>query len=337
MRSLDDALGAWRARGPTQEAVAAVLVGLAAAAAKVAGAVAAVRPDAPAEQLPGAEADALEALAEAAFRDALAATPAAGLSSGERPGVQALPGSGGLVVALDPLEGASNITINATPGSIFSVLPAAVGNLEAALVQPGRSQLAAGFVVYGPRTMMVVSWGEGATLFALDPQSGTFREAAARLTIPAGTRELAINSSAYRLWDEHFRAFVDDCMAGADGPLAADYAMRWGASLVPESFRLFRRGGVFACPGDARSSYQKARLRLVHQANAIAFVAEQAGGAATTGLSRVLDIVPRDISQRTPLIVGSADHVERIGRYYQDLNPASSRAPLFGSRGLLRI
>ena len=277
----------------------------------------------------------LDAIADDILLTALRRSPAAAYASEEQEEPVVLHPAGQIVVAIDPLDGSSNIDTNMSIGTIFSVLPVVEGDPGRSLFQAGRNQLAAGFVVYGPRTTMVVSFGDGAHIFALDPSTGAFVETVAKVRIAGGQREFAINSSNYRHWDEHIRAFIDDCIAGAEGPLAYDFNMRWGASLVADAYRIFQRGGIFLYPSDARPNYAKGRLRLVYEAFPIAFVAEQAGGAATTGRTRILDLVPQDLHQRTPLVFGSVDQVERVREYYENPNPGS-RSPLFGQRGLLR-
>ena len=155
-------------------------------------------------------------------------------------------------------------------------------------------------------------------------------------TIPAGSSEFAINASNYRHWDEAIRLYVDDCVAGSDGPRDKDFNMRWIASLVADAYRILIRGGVFLYPRDGRKGYAHGRLRLVYEANPMALIMEQAGGQATDGVNRILDIPPKDLHQRTPLIFGSAKEVEKVGRYHADPSAIGNRHPLFGHRGLFR-
>jgi fructose-1,6-bisphosphatase I len=241
-----------------------------------------------------------------------------------------------LVVALDPLDGSSNIDTNVSVGTIFSVLVGNGGARTRTALLPGHRQRAAGYVIYGPQTSLVMTIGEGTQLFTLDPDSGEFLLTKANLQIPQKTREFAINASNFRHWDEYVRAYVDDCLAGETGPRGVNYNMRWIASLVAECHRILMRGGVFLYPADKRPGYANGRLRLIYEANPIAWLVEQAGGGASTGRERILDIQPSAVHQRVPLIFGSADKVARIDGYYADLDPLGRHSPLFGQRGLFR-
>ena len=237
-----------------------------------------------------------------------------------------------LVVAIDPLDGSSNIDTNVSVGTIFSVLDSAGDTV----LIPGTAQRAAGYIIYGPQTALVLTLGEGTHVFTLDPTDNDFRLTGENLRISPTTQEFAINASNFRHWDEHIRAYVDDCLDGDKGPRAANFNMRWIASLVAECHRILVRGGVFLYPSDKRQGYARGRLRLMYEANPIAWLVEQAGGAASTGIERILEITPTDIHQRVPLIFGSKDEVARIDGYYADLHPLGSRSPLFGQRGLFR-
>lgn len=281
--------------------------------------------------------DSQKALDIRAHEIVLAAVREAGiaaLGSEETEAPDLLDPAGLVVIATDPLDGSSNIDTNVSVGTIFSVLPADVpGN---PFFQPGRAQLAAGFIVYGPHTDLVLTLGEGTAVFTLDRTSGTWTLSADGCIIPPETAEFAINASNYRHWGAGIRGYVDDCVAGADGPREKDFNMRWIASLVAEATRIIARGGVFLYPGDRRRGYDKGRLRLIYEANPIAMVIEQAGGRASDGLRRILDIIPDDFHQRTPLIFGAANEVQRVEMYKANPDTAE-RAPLFGYRGLFRI
>jgi len=245
--------------------------------------------------------------------------------------------NGLVAVAIDPLDGSSNIDTNVPIGTIFSLVPVVPDSDAAtAFFRPGSAQLGAGFIIYGPRTALVLSLGGGTRIFVYDQETASYVEIADQVSIPRGKHEYAVNASNYRYWDEPVRAFVDDCIAGTDGPMSADYNTRWIASLVAEAYRILARGGVFLYPGDIRKGYRLGRLRLVYEANPIAFLVENAGGGATTGTQRILDIVPDSLHQRTPLIFGSVDHVEHLERYFRDPSSIVDRMPLFGRRGLLR-
>ncbi|MGB0085838.1 MAG: class 1 fructose-bisphosphatase [Rhodomicrobiaceae bacterium] len=239
-----------------------------------------------------------------------------------------------IAVAIDPLDGSSNIDTNVSVGTIFALLPA---KGEATFLQPGSAQIAAGYVIYGPQCAMVLTVGEGTQRFTLDPETRDFLLTGWNVTISPDTKEFAINASNYRHWSDNVRAYVDDCLAGVDGPRVIDFNMRWIASLVAECHRILARGGIFLYPRDARKGYQKGRLRLIYEASPIAFIVEQAGGKAFDGFTRILDIAPEKLHQRTPLIFGSANEIDRIACYKADPNNSFERSPLFGRRGLLRI
>jgi fructose-1,6-bisphosphatase I len=240
-----------------------------------------------------------------------------------------------LALAIDPLDGSSNIDTNISIGTIFSILPAGPGAPEESFLQPGRKQLAAGFFIYGPQLALALTFGAGTRIFVHSPRLGTFVETA-RPAIAERTEEFAINASNYRHWDDAVRLYVDDCLRGATGPREKDFNMRWIASLVADAYRILIRGGVFLYPGDARRGYASGRLRLVYEANPIALLVEQAGGSATDGLTPILDVLPASLHQRTPFVFGAAKEVARIGRYHTEPSVIAERAPLFGHRGLFR-
>jgi fructose-1,6-bisphosphatase I len=247
-----------------------------------------------------------------------------------------------LFVATDPLDGSSNIDTNVSVGTIFSILPSGIDedgkNIDdmCRLLQPGTAQLAAGYVIYGPQTALVLTLGEGTMIFTLDPRSREFRLTSRSIAVPPDTNEFAINSSNSRQWDGHIRAYVDDCLEGEEGPHGTNYNMRWIASLVAECHRILSRGGIFLYPADIRKGYATGRLRLVYECNPIAFLIEHAGGAATTGIQRILEIKPQNIHERIPMIFGSKHEVELVEQYYAGLNPYHERPQLFRNRSLLR-
>lgn len=259
---------------------------------------------------------------------ALADSPVARIGSEEADEEVILDDSRPLVVAIDPLDGSSNIETNVSIGTLFAILP---NKGDASFTQAGSKQLAAGFVVYGPATALVLTVGAGTQVFMLDRASGAFLRTHADVRIPRETKEYAINASNSRHWDEAMQAYVADCLAGAEGAREKNFNMRWVGSLVADVFRILVRGGVYLYPGDSRDGYAMGRLRLTYECNPIAFVVEQAGGAATDGKQRILDIVPASLHVRSPLIVGSADEVERVGQYYSE---PPRRSPLFAKRGL---
>jgi fructose-1,6-bisphosphatase I len=280
----------------------------------------------------------LDLYAHEAFHGALQAAPVAALASEESDAPIALQAGAPYAVAIDPLDGSSNIDTNVSIGTIFSILPMAAGADPAGIfLGPGRRQAAAGFVIYGPQTALVLTRGQGSDLFVLDRAAGRFVLVEQGLRIPEGRREYAINASNYRHWDEPVRAYVDDCIAGADGPHGTDFNMRWIASLVAEAYRILIRGGVFLYPRDGRRGYQNGRLRLVYEANPLAFVVEQAGGGATDGERRILDLEPVALHQRVPLVFGCRSQVERVAAFVTGRLPPGERSPLFGRRGLFRL
>jgi fructose-1,6-bisphosphatase I len=223
---------------------------------------------------------------------------------------------GPYLLLFDPLDGSSNIDVNVSIGTIFSVLPAPAGAEpgDQAFLQPGRNQVAAGFLVYGPATALVLTVGSGAAGFTLDRESGSFVLTQPRIEIPADTAEFAINASNQRNWDPPVKRYIDECLAGKTGPRGKDFNMRWVASMVADVFRVLARGGIFMYPRDAK--HKEGRLRLMYEANPMAFVVEQAGGAATDGNTRILDIQPKALHQRVGVILGSKNEVDRVTGYY---------------------
>lgn len=269
----------------------------------------------------------------------LATAPVAAVVSEELDQAVELNRGAPLLVAVDPLDGSSNIDTNVSVGTIFSLQPAPFDGSPpdiAAFLQPGLRQLAAGYALYGPHTAFVITVGDGTHVFTLDRPSGDFRLTAESVRVPPKTREFAINASNHRHWDEPIRIYVDDCLKGTEGPRGEDFNMRWIASMVAEAHRVLTRGGIYMYPGDVRDGYQHGRLRLIYEANPIAWLIEQAGGAASTGIERILEIVPAAVHQRVPLLFGSRDEVARLDRYHLDPYPLGERSPLFGRRGLFR-
>ncbi|MBO0734216.1 MAG: class 1 fructose-bisphosphatase [Methylocapsa sp.] len=280
----------------------------------------------------------LDVLANEIFIDAFRQAPVAAVLSEEMKEPMALDRAGLVAVAMDPLDGSSNIDTNVSVGTIFSVLPVLAGasNAEAHFLQPGRKQIAAGFVIYGPQTSILFALGTGETqIFTLDRRGGRFQQTLPAPAIAAEFAEYAINASNYRHWEAPVRAFIGDCEEGADGPLKREYNMRWTGSLVADAYRIFMRGGVFLYPGDQRAGYGSGRLRLLYEANPVALAVERAGGSATDCIQPILDIVPSSIHAKVPLVFGSPADVGLVARYHSDPQ-FSDRAPLFGNRGLIR-
>jgi fructose-1,6-bisphosphatase I len=278
----------------------------------------------------------LEILAEAMVLSALKKTPTAYYAAGDENAILTIDPAGDVAVAVDPIDGSSNIDANITIGTIFSIFPASAEGATASFFRPGREQIAAGYFVYGPHLAMMLTLGEGVGHFVFCPARKSFFLVADRIKIAASSREFAINASNYRHWDEPIRLFVDDCFEGSNGPHGDNFSIRWVASLVAETHRIFTRGGVFIYPADQRPGYENGRLRLLYGANPISWLVEQAGGRATDGDTRILEKTPTTLHERTPLIFGSPVQVERIESYCRHDNFQRSRAPLFGLRSLFR-
>ncbi len=225
---------------------------------------------------------------------------------------------GDYLLLFDPLDGSSNIDVNVSIGTIFSVLRAHDPHGEvAAFLQRGTQQVCAGYGVYGPQTQLVISIGHGVHEFTLDRDTGSFLLTRENLRIPPQTREFAINMSNQRHWEDPVRRYIDECLAGADGPRGKDFNMRWVASMVSDVHRIMQRGGVFLYPRDRREADKPGKLRLMYEANPMAFLIEQAGGAATDCRQRILDIVPTSLHQRVSVALGSKDEVEYITALHQ--------------------
>ena len=274
------------------------------------------------------------------FMAALRTAPVAVAASKRAPDAIVLNTDATLAVAIDSLDGASNIDSNISVGTIFSIYrtmdAAQTGSIAAAVMQPGNELLAAGFAMYGPHTALVISVGDGADGFTLDRESRSFVLTGAGLKIPPGRLEYAINASNYWHWDEAVRGYIDACISAAGESQHEDFNMRWIGTLAAETYRVMNRGGVFLYPGDDRPGFEQGRFQLVYEANPIAFLVEQAGGAATDGSRRILDIAPKALHQRVPVVFGSGNEVERVADFYKDPHTIGERSPLFGRRGLFR-
>ena len=252
----------------------------------------------------------LDVLADEMITTALAAVDhVAGYLSEERDAAIQLHDGGEVIVASDPLDGSSNIDTNVSIGTIFSILPASCGSL-----QPGRNQLASGIFVYGPQTTLLVTCGDGVFAFQLGTD-GQFHDMGWQVRMPAETSEFAINASNSRHWAAPVSRYIADCLAGSAGPRQRNFNMRWVGSLVADGWRIFRRGGIFLYPADARDGYHNGRLRLVYEASPMAFLVTQAGGRASDGQQDILDIVPDALHQRVPLVFGSANEVDEFVKY----------------------
>lgn len=342
--NLDEHLATWAGTDPARQGIASAVAAIAAGGVTLSGLIA----DGPlagelsAERGENADGDAqkeLDVRSNDIIVENLKATPVAYVGSEEADEPIILDPNGTVVVTMDPLDGSSNIDTNVSIGTIFAIYPTLPGADSTPLdnlLQPGINQRAAGLIVYGPQTALILSLGEGTDVFTLDRTRSQFIRTGTHIKIPEGKREYAINASNYRFWEEPIRAYIDDLIAGEEGPRESNFNMRWIASLVAEVSRIVARGGIFLYPADTRKGYQRGRLRLVYEANPVAFVIEQAGGMATDGTRRILDIQPKDLHERTPLMFGAAKKVERVIRYHTEPHGMAERSPLFGKRGLLR-
>ncbi|HEX8987856.1 MAG TPA: class 1 fructose-bisphosphatase [Rhodocyclaceae bacterium] len=227
---------------------------------------------------------------------------------------------GEFLLVFDPLDGSSNIDVNISVGTIFSVLrcPEGIPADEQAFLQPGTQQVCAGFAVYGPTTLLVLTLGDGVQCFTLDREFGHFVLTQERMRIPEDTKEFAINMSNQRFWEAPLQRYVGELLAGKEGPRGHDFNMRWVASMVADVFRILTRGGIFMYPLDSKTKEKGGKLRLMYEANPMAMIVEQAGGLATTGRERILDIQPARLHQRVPVILGSKNEVERVAAYHRD-------------------
>jgi fructose-1,6-bisphosphatase I len=333
----------WAADRPARLAVAATMGALAAVAIELAELLGQGALAGPLGRFTGKKGDIdeqkeIDLLANNRIVDALRGAPVAAVASEEMDAPLLLDARAPLLVALDPLDGSSNIDANASIGTIFTLLPALEHNeAPSAFLQPGVNQLAGGFFLYGPQTVLVSTVGAGTQVFTLDRRSGTFLLTHPKVEIPPHTSEYAINDSNSRHWEDPIRTYVDDCRRGKDGPRGRDFNMRWTGSPVADFYRIISRGGIYLYPGDKRRGFRDGRLRLIYEANPIAWVIEQAGGAASTGRERLMEVKPTSLHQRVPIIAGSRSEVEHVARLHDGRQVRGERSPLFSRRGLLRF
>ncbi len=268
----------------------------------------------------------------------------AGMASEEMDTAYTIPeefARGRYLLVFDPLDGSSNLDTNVSVGTIFSVL-AHSGDHAAAdedFLKSGVTQVAAGYAIYGPATMLVLTVGHGTHAFTLDREIGNFILTHPDLKVPEDTSEFAINASNERFWEPPVQRYVDECKQGASGIRARDFNMRWIASMVAEVHRILMRGGVFMYPRDTKMPLRAGRLRLLYEANPMAMLIEQAGGAASTGRGRLLEVPPTELHQRVPVILGSRNEIARIERYHQEYDSGADKpysSPLFNDRSLYR-
>jgi len=260
------------------------------------------------------------------------------LASEEREDVHFVDGHGHLALVFDPLDGSANLDVNLPVGSIFSVL-ALSGTTQgnAAVLQPGVRQLAAGYAIYGPSTQLVLTVGRGTHGFTLDREIGNFVLTHPDIRVPAEGSDYLINASNRRFWEPPVARYVDECKAGREGPRGKDFNTRWVASMVADVHRVLLRGGIYLYPRDQKPANREGRLRLLYEANPMAMIVEQAGGAASTGRGRILEVEPEQIHQRVPVMLGSRTEVERLERYHAEYDRGEDKpysSPLFGERSL---
>jgi len=247
----------------------------------------------------------------------------AAMASEEMEGIYVVPNrypQGEYLLLFDPLDGSSNIDVNVSIGTIFSVLKKPEGHpgvTEEDFLQPGSRQVAAGYCVYGPQTTLVLTFGDGVAEFTLDREQGSFILVQENMRIPEDTREFAINMSNMRPWAPPVKRYIGECLAGKDGPRGKDFNMRWIASMVADVHRIITRGGIFMYPWDKREPEKPGKLRLMYEANPMGWLIEQAGGAATNGIQRILDVQPTKLHERVSVILGSKNEVERVTSYHR--------------------
>jgi fructose-1,6-bisphosphatase I len=279
----------------------------------------------------------IDVAADDMMRRALRHAPGAAVLSEEAPLPETVDPDAPLCVAIDPLDGSANLENNISVGTIFSIRPRG-NDILSTFFEPGTAQCAAGFIVYGPQTTLVLALNARVDIFILDRRARQFLLSAKGVRIAPDTPEFAINASNQRHWYGPVRTYIDECLAGTNGDRGTDFNMRWIGSLVAESLRILVRGGVFLYPADARAGYREGRLRLLYEAHPMALVMEWAGGAATTGRRRILELGAKTPHQRVPLIMGSLRGVRDVAAIHEGIEPMfdNSDAPLFARRGLFR-
>jgi fructose-1,6-bisphosphatase I len=279
----------------------------------------------------------IDIAADRLMREALRSAPVAAVLSEEGELPATLDPDAPLCVAIDPLDGSANLENDISVGTIFSIRPRA-RDILSTFFEPGTAQCAAGFFVYGPQTLLVLALDERVDVFILDPASQEFVRIKRGVRVLPDTPEYAINASNRRHWSGAVRSYIDECVAGAKGDRGRDFNMRWIGSLVAEAYRILVRGGVFLYPADERPGYREGRLRLLYEAHPVALVMEWAGGAASSGRARILELSARTPHQRVPLIMGAPRAVRDIDVIHQGVEPLfeSGDAPLFARRGLFR-
>ena len=278
----------------------------------------------------------LDLIADSEYFKALKSSPVAGYVSEEKEDLIVLNETGSLLLAIDPLDGSSNIETNLSIGSIFSIREYRIGkkekNISEQFLSPGSKQVAAGYIIFGPQTILVITTGNGVLQYVLNRESKQFILTKEKIKIPPDTQEYAVNASNARHWSKAMRLYIEDSNAGEIGPRDVNFNMRWIASLVAETHRILTRGGIFIYPADSRKTYEDGRLRMLYECAPIAFLIEQAGGGATNCVDRILDQTAQSLHARTPFAFGSINETARLQAYH-DL-PKEEASPLFGRRGL---
>ena len=263
----------------------------------------------------------LDVISNDLLKDILVANPyVRGVGSEEEDYTIAANADGKYLVTFDPLDGSSNIDVNLSVGTIFSVLEAqddTAGDNQEVFLQTGRKQVAAGYVLYGPSSLLVMTTGSGVNLFTLDTNIGEFVLTKEALQIPEDTAEFAINMSNQRFWEPEMKQYIDDCLQGEEGPLGKRYNMRWVASMVAEVHRILIRGGIFMYPYDSRDPSKAGKLRLMYEGNPMSMIVEQAGGASSTGRMDIMDVQPEGIHDRVPVVLGSKNEVAKVVKYHK--------------------
>ena len=274
----------------------------------------------------------LDVIADDIFCSSLEAAGVGFYVSEEREAIEMLNNNDDLGVAIDPLDGSSNIDCNVSIGTIFSIKKVKNKSRPQDDFFLLGNYLASGYFIYGPQTLLVFTVGNGIVKFLLDVKDNQFVSVKSDLKIPEQTQEYAINSSNSRYWPTPVRSYIEELIDGAIGPRKKNYNTRWVASLVAETHRILERGGVFLYPGDDREGYAEGRLRKIYECGPIAYLIEQAFGLATNGIEPIVGLTAENLHQRTPFVFGSKEEVETIKKFYED--PKSAHAPLFRTRGL---
>lgn len=267
------------------------------------------------ENSDGDQQKALDVMADEMFEAALRGTGVKYYASEEQEDVLTLDADGTFALATDPLDGSSNIDVNVTIGTIFSIFPVA-DSATASFLRPARDQICAGYIAYGPQTLLAVTFGAGTVLFVLDPETGRFELAEEKMDLPVAAKEFSINASNRRHWGQAVLAYVEENERGKDGPKGKDMNFRWVGSLVAETHRILTRGGTFLYPSDSRKGYENGRLRMVYEVGPMAFLVEQAGGKATDGVTPIMDLTAEQLHERRPFVFGSAEEVDRIAELH---------------------